>query len=159
MAWVGKYRITLTPFPRHKEITPSYFIHLEKQSMIPLYFVFSLEFSFYVWRSNFTRSIGAVAVLAIIPAKPPAKKSKKSKYPFFYVFDIWFLLCLLFRTKLLKNEKKYVILLYVKKDYIKSQEFWFISPMIFYISLLGTSLLPFFDDLSCAFTTKMHSLL
>jgi len=35
MACVGKYRTTLAQLPLHKESTPSYLIHLPKQSIMP----------------------------------------------------------------------------------------------------------------------------
>ena len=77
-AWVGKYRITLTPFPLHKDSTPSSLTHRVKQSTIPLYGLASFSFYLDVCSRSLTLSMGAAMVLETIPANPPAKKSMKN---------------------------------------------------------------------------------
>ena len=63
------YLYTLAIFPRHKEITPSSFTTLTKQSPIPVY-CFDNNFGLlcYVYNNNLTLSNGAQIVLAITPA-------------------------------------------------------------------------------------------
>merc|ERR1719460_3477954 len=81
-AWVGKYRMTLTVLPRQKAEKPCSDDTRVKQLRMPVYrgtspeMIFGLESC--VWMSSFTRSIGAVAVLATAPATPPAQKSIKN---------------------------------------------------------------------------------
>ncbi len=75
-AWVGKYLITLIPFPLQRDNTPSCYTQLLKQSIIPLYLCpFNLVFYPCVWMRSLILSIGAQTVLEITPAVPPAMKS------------------------------------------------------------------------------------
>ena len=85
-ACVGKYRITLTVLPRQKAEKPCSDVTRVKQSTMPVYRLTSPEMilglASWVWISSFTRSIGAVHVLATAPAVPPARKSfRKATVP------------------------------------------------------------------------------
>jgi hypothetical protein len=77
-AYVGKYRKTFTPFPLHRDNTPSSPTHLKKQSTIPAYGLDNFVFIDAVYIRSLTLSIGAHDVFAIAPAKPPEKKSIKN---------------------------------------------------------------------------------
>ena len=77
-AYVGKYLKTLTPFPLHKDKTPSSLTHPKKQSVIPEYGFDNFVFMLAVCISSLTLSIGAHEVFAIAPATPPDRKSIKN---------------------------------------------------------------------------------
>mmetsp|Transcript_18392 Transcript_18392/g.27908 ORF Transcript_18392/g.27908 Transcript_18392/m.27908 type:complete len:114 (-) Transcript_18392:8-349(-) len=71
-------------FPRQKALIPCSSETRLKQSIMPLYRVTWPEmifgFASCVWIRIFTRSIGAVQVLAIAPEIPPAMKFAKKSY-------------------------------------------------------------------------------
>ena len=77
-AWVGKYRRILVKFPRQNALNPCSDETRLKQLTIPVYQATSPEiifgFASWVWIKSFTRSIGAVHVLATAPDVPPARK-------------------------------------------------------------------------------------
>ena len=77
-AWVGKYRRILVKFPRQNALNPCSDETRLKQLTIPVYQATSPEiifgFASWVWIKSFTRSIGAVQVLATAPDVPPARK-------------------------------------------------------------------------------------
>jgi hypothetical protein len=73
-ACVGKYLMTFTQFPLHKEATPSYLMHLVRQSETPVYFTMRRVFSTWVCSRSLTLSTGATTVLDMIPATPPESR-------------------------------------------------------------------------------------
>merc|ERR1740138_1294741 len=82
-AWVGKYRTMLATLPRQKEANPCSAVTRVKQFTMPVYRATSPEMIFglasWVWISSFTRSMGAVIVLAMEPDTPPAARSLRKE--------------------------------------------------------------------------------
>jgi hypothetical protein len=78
-ACVGNYLIQFVKLPLQNDEKPCSAFTLLKQSTIPVYLATSPEMILglesCVCMINFTLSIGAVHVLAIVPETPPSKKS------------------------------------------------------------------------------------
>mmetsp|Transcript_7643 Transcript_7643/g.32461 ORF Transcript_7643/g.32461 Transcript_7643/m.32461 type:complete len:223 (+) Transcript_7643:375-1043(+) len=78
-ACVGKYRTMLAMFPRQNEPKPCSAETRVKQFTMPVYRATSpdmiLGLASWVWMRSLTRSMGAVAVLAMEPEMPPMARS------------------------------------------------------------------------------------